>query len=261
MRLSQLARKISKTPKELLDFFESNGIRKYSSSNVKVNPEHINFVLQHFEKELNSGLPSTSDPADDKYKEDLKTSSGSEIKKMKTPVKTKKTDTEEKPDDVELIRAPKVKLQGVKVVGKIDIPNQALKTKDPAVEKSKQEKSVERSSDNQTYKQGSQSSGVFNKKDPKLRKSTNRITYQEKLRREKQERERTKRKQMREDKERKKKHYQKNVQSKIQQLPAKRKIKSQTKEPETAPIHATPPHYKNPLRRLWAWLNGVYDGY
>jgi len=262
MRLSQLARKVSKTPKELLDFLQSNGIGKYSGSNVKVDVEHINFVIQYFTQEYDEAIVSIPASSDNIKNENSGNPSKSESEETNTPVKINESVTKEETKNVELIRAPKVKLQGVKVVGKIDLPDRPVKTERSVINDPGKEQSVEDPNYKRTNKKSNKLPKSRFERGINHRKSKKRLTYQEKLRQEEREKERRKKKQMQQDRERKRKHYQKNVQSKIKPLPAKKKTKSLPAAPETTNITKTQvPLYKNPLRRFWAWLNGAYDEY
>jgi len=250
MRLSQLARQVSKTSRELIHFLESHEIRSYQSSNAKLEPDHVKLILDHFsghsisqpdQVEMDPGLNPKKEP------------DTPPIDRKKTGEKTK---IETESQEPEVIRAPKMKLQGVKVVGKIELPEKRIKTSDhkppdkisgkhPGMLKEAEEKGRAHSSD---------------KKKIAGKARTNRsMSYLDKQKKEERKREKEKRERLKKQKEKKRNHYQNKVQTKISPVQSKKKHPSKNtwnlkkNHPEPKPV------YKNPLRRFWAWLNGTYD--
>jgi hypothetical protein len=213
-------------------------------------PDHVKLVLDHFtghsishpdQAEMDPGLNPKNEP------------DTPPIERKKTGEKTK---IETESPEPEVIRAPKMKLQGVKVVGKIELPEKRIKTsahKDPDNNSGKHpgmKKDAEVTSRNHSS----------NKKKITGKTRANRsMSYLEKQKKEERKREKEKRERMKKTKERKRNHYQNKVQTKISPTQSKKKNPSKNirnlkkNQPEPAPV------YKNPLRRFWAWLNGAYD--
>lgn len=137
MRLGQLARKLALRPSEIIDFLASNNIVVEDSSNAKLQNEHVTLVMQRFAPAM---LAEVEKELIAEEQHDV----------AETPVElTKPVETIEEvlvqdnalPDDEvaitstlplpaagadadknEVIKAPKIALSGLKVVGKIDLP-------------------------------------------------------------------------------------------------------------------------------------------
>jgi hypothetical protein len=126
MRLGQLARKLAIRPSRIVEFLAAHNISLDESSNTRLADDQVNLIMKQFatgdavaagdevdapqvaEEEL--GL-NEGTGVEDKSAEDLSTTSQVEEAKA------------------EVIKVPKVELSGLKVVGKIDLPE--LKKKDP----------------------------------------------------------------------------------------------------------------------------------
>ncbi|MEM9859213.1 MAG: hypothetical protein AAF843_17775 [Bacteroidota bacterium] len=142
---------------------------------------------------------------------------------------------------IEVIRVKKVKLDGPKVVGKIDLPEVPVKAKPEPKEKEDRPKRKERYS---------------------RRKSSRKEPTPEQLRqREKREKERKRKEEENKKKKNRARFYKENVQPKpdIVSKPKKKKVAVQNYD-STPPKKDTKKH-SNPVKRLWAWLNGEYDKY
>lgn len=255
MRLSQLARQVSKTSKELIVFLHSRGIKSYTSSNAKIDPDHVRLIQNHFGPE---SISSPEDTISAGKKDREFDPSLHDEQPLKPEISQKKTSKQAinlpEPEETEIIRAPKIKLQGVKVVGKIELPEKPVK-----VTESKPTK--EENLENPTLKTGLERPGKsthFNKhKTSRYPKNKQSSSYLEKQKKEELRREKEKKERLRKEKEKKRIHYQKNVQSKIQpgRLKKKQEIKNSEKQNHNKPA----PVNKNPIKRFWAWLNGAYD--
>jgi len=124
MRLGQLARKLALRPSQIVDFLAARQIYLEEGSNAKLKDESVEDIVRHFAPEklqdvvvyLNSEI-------------EIETPKESEaIVVIEEPVReeirsevliVQPTLIEEKP---EVIKAPKVELSGLKVLGKIDLP-------------------------------------------------------------------------------------------------------------------------------------------
>lgn len=124
MRLAQLARKISVKPSEITEFLATRDIQLENSSNAKVMDEHVALVLTHFAPEMmhkdDVALPEA-------LISEQETSSGVDAEEFSQKVEEAETTNDVvTPDDAvetpEVIKPVKVELPGLKVVGKIDLP-------------------------------------------------------------------------------------------------------------------------------------------
>jgi hypothetical protein len=119
MRLGQLARQLAISPDELVTYLANREIALDSHPNTRLEDKHVEVILQHFapgndelRQQVQEQLPDTAEPLEAAPAEDA------------TPP--------------ELIKAPKVELPGLRVVGKIDLPEkkkpepEGLKPEDPA---------------------------------------------------------------------------------------------------------------------------------
>jgi len=302
MRLSTLARKIDKTPTQLIAFLEQKGIELENGLHSKLDSTTVDLVKDTYlpeEKQLEKKTiekekiedikveekqiveEKTEDVKIDEIKIDEKQLEEKEIEveeivekndelpilpeteksaanKPEVPetINEPKTGTlddleNENLGEIELIKAKKVKLDGIKVVGKIELPEKPKKeiaepkeetTESKTIEKpKKQQKSINRSFDRNR------------KKSPRGR-SRSPLSYEEKLKKEEQEKRRKRRQIDKAEKKRKKKYYEKNLKPKTLSTPRKKKQQS-----ADAVSNKKIVVHKNPLKRLWFWLNGDYD--
>jgi hypothetical protein len=149
MRVGQLARKLGISPTELINFLTSAGIQTPEASNTKLSPEHLRVAIRHFDP---AGKLEASLQEDNKQEESRQEEIKEEIVaagepffavqepavEVETPVEPipvgeETLNAEEGVSDnkVEVIKAPKVELAGLKVLGKIELPEK--KKKEPPV--------------------------------------------------------------------------------------------------------------------------------
>lgn len=152
MRLAQIARKVNKKPNEILEFIESSfNVKLEEDLNLKLSDEHESAIIAEFmpeepevEKvqETTSTKESSEPEITDSEQEEVieeepleeSTTSTTEVTDEVNAEETEQSDEEavetdadpfierEVDPDAELIKAPKVALEGIKVVGKIDLP-------------------------------------------------------------------------------------------------------------------------------------------
>src|SRR5436190_5624018 len=123
MRLGQLARKLSVRPAQILDFLSRRDIHIEDSTNTRVEDDHVPLIVRHFapetaDKILNSGNLETADeaaPAVDEARQQMEAPAVVENAPVEQP-------TDAMDAVVETIKAPKVELAGLKVLGKIELP-------------------------------------------------------------------------------------------------------------------------------------------
>ncbi|MTI39092.1 translation initiation factor IF-2 [Fulvivirga lutimaris] len=148
MRLSQVARKLNVGLSTIVDFLAEKGFEVESSPNGKITGEQFGMLSKEFadsasEKEEASGLSigikhteatQESEPAKTPKKEEdeevlIKNLSADKVK------------TEEKAEDKpQRVESEKPKLQGIKVLGKIDLGKKSEKKEEPAAPKAEEKK-------------------------------------------------------------------------------------------------------------------------
>lgn len=126
MRLGQLARKLSLRPSQLVDFLAENNIQTEEGSNTRLPDEYTRIIVQHFSPE---SLEEIMKPP---VVEEIPLLQSEPVLVTEEPVKLEqKTEeplvvSEDNPTDQqsepEVIRVPKIELSGLKVLGKIDLP-------------------------------------------------------------------------------------------------------------------------------------------
>jgi hypothetical protein len=124
MRLGQLARKLALRPAEIIGFLAKNSIQIEEGSNTRIEDDHVSLIMNYFAPERMAEM--TAELAAEKN------SSIPEIEVGPEPVKEVKVEDIQpliadvpsvNPESVvELIKAPKVELSGLKVLGKIELP-------------------------------------------------------------------------------------------------------------------------------------------
>jgi len=263
MRLSQLARELEISPSELIIFFKKNDINHYTSYNNKVSLKDHDLAYEHYKtkvvekKEENNGIVKMK-PDQEKLSDKDIIEPGEKDLKIKPITQEKNEDNfKDNHDDVEVIRMPKIKLEGVKVVGKIELPEPSTKThkKQESDQTSSTEKA--RTQKPTRKKQYDNSYGRRNLRKKPRRTNKKELSYEEKLKREEKKRIIEQQKIKKLKKEQKKQHYIKNVQSNVPFSKPKKKSKISPESEELPRKHK--PEYKNPFRKIWAWLNGEYD--
>lgn len=236
MRLSQLARRLSVKTTEIVDFLSSQQVAVEDRPNARIEPDHMKLVIRRFKPELIDELMRTEDEVIHELDTDVvstegtsgsTTGSGEEsIAGLSEEESTDRSElTEVQP---EVIRAPKLELPGLRVVGKIDLP-EPKKKEGPTDKEKLQDRSRERA-----------------QRDQGLNK--NPITLQ----REKEERERLKRKREEEKKLKKlrKERYLKKVQERKALKESKPKPSAQAPGSQRG---STRPAPKTWLGRFFRW--------
>ncbi|MDZ7648275.1 MAG: hypothetical protein U5K54_14435 [Cytophagales bacterium] len=125
MRLGQLARKLAIRPSQIVDFLAARQIYLEEGSNAKLKDESVENIVRHFAPEklqeivvyLNSESeiePIAKEPEVIIAKEEPV------VEEVRTATPIAQSDLVE--DKPEVIKAPKVELSGLKVLGKIELP-------------------------------------------------------------------------------------------------------------------------------------------
>jgi hypothetical protein len=131
MRLGQLARKLALRPADIVEFLAEKDIRIAEGTNVRLENDHVNLIMKRFVP----GWIETSEVEPEPEEEVILPEADSE------PLNSEQLDTEEPTppdgepveeqgpadDTNEVIRAPKIELSGLKVLGRIELPEQKKK--------------------------------------------------------------------------------------------------------------------------------------
>lgn len=141
MRLAQLARKLSIKPATIVEFLSSQGITLEDNANTKVEDEQVKAVVSHFAPGLFDAQPEPimePQPAEtetigETVDSSLEEETQSEVtlqEELVIPapiheeIEPVSADANTLPD---VIRAPKIELTGLKVLGKIELPEKKKK--------------------------------------------------------------------------------------------------------------------------------------
>ncbi len=126
MRLGQLARKLALKPIEIVGFLAKQNVLIEDGGNTKLEDDHVKLILQKFAPEHLEAPRPKAEPI---------------IQIPATPIVVENevvaevqipTNESREEETIELIKAPKVELSGLKVLGKIELPEP--KKKEPAPE-------------------------------------------------------------------------------------------------------------------------------
>jgi hypothetical protein len=152
MRLGQLARKLAVRPAEIMEFLASNNVQINENSNTRLEQDQMELVVQRFAadradeliKELSPKenitdveavayqeediiLPTTEDPQT-QPSETIESSPAIEPESAADVIDESLAPKEQTAEEkIEIIKAPKIALSGLKVIGKIDLPEDKKK--------------------------------------------------------------------------------------------------------------------------------------
>ncbi len=138
MRLGQLARKLAVRPIEIVNFLAVKNIHVEDGSNTRIEDDHVAMIVRKFAPERAEALltPHHTDAlADDEVPIPAENTS---FMPDEPTIELAGAEDEKSPDGVnpeekfELIKAPKVELSGLKVLGKIELPEAKKKESPPA---------------------------------------------------------------------------------------------------------------------------------
>lgn len=276
MRLRQLARKLDVNPSRLLDILSENGHSIENDPNFKLTEEQELLINNQIAPKKSKVEATVQEVSKEEIQEEAPAPAPKkkvlpkkiELKAPKPKAESPKIyslekEIEEKTKDIELIKAPKLKLDGLKVLGKIDLPapkQKPVKEEKEAEDKAKDIPKARRNNISEDRKR--QSEG-------KQRPSSLELEKRRQERKAKQKRE-AEEKHLKALKE---KHYKETVLAKQKANVAKKKKKAA--EPMVSKVAIEAPRMSKPktqkaqkvvkkktvLGRFWAWLNGAYDNY
>lgn len=129
MRLGQMARKLAMAPSEIVQYLASQQSVIEENSNIRLTDTQVELLLRKFAPDLINGHKPDPLPEPDRADEVVEISVPDAISQIdEIPQETSVTAPVENNRDVnevnneEVIKAPKVTLTGLKVLGKIDLP-------------------------------------------------------------------------------------------------------------------------------------------
>jgi len=136
MRLGQLARKLERSPTEIIEFLASKNIHIDDGVNNKLEASHLTLVLQQYAPtELQAQIVEDADDLAVELPPDA--SAKEEATLQETPSQEPIAEVDQlTPEQSDVIRAPKVELAGLKVLGKIELPDPRKKTAETPQENS-----------------------------------------------------------------------------------------------------------------------------
>lgn len=264
MRLGQLSRKLDVDSEAIVKLIEKNFREVNNHPNIKISDEELEFVVQHFapaqlepeeskEADVVTEDVAENTPVEDATEEEPKTEKPAFVEALRPKVITLEEEFNEKKKELETFKAEKPELEGLKVVGKIDLP-------EPKPKAPKEPKEENTPNDSQTINER----GLRQRNQKKgNRKNNNRNPVEAARKRAENQLKREKEAHLKKLKEQKKKHYEETVKAKIADKPKKKKKKKFVEQQavqatQQSSKHQTPKS-SNPIVRFWKWLNGDYD--
>ena len=292
MRLGQLSRKTGIKSDEIVDFLASQDIEVKRGGNAKVDDAHLPLIYDHFNiaitdepeadsdneqieevpESVNANLDPSQEIAEFHAGIDIEEEySEEELAEIKRKLEEQKAEYEKAPsEDRELIKAPKLNLPGLKVVGKIDLPEPKVKD-DSETETEEEKKTTESTNDGEVQeiterdlRKERRQRGKRKPRNRNTRKQPNINPVELERRKAQKEAERQKKLRKKAEKERKRKFYEENIQKAVRE-----KVTSKPEKDTSQPIKPTISQTKestrsqptkskksgNILVRIWRWLD------
>jgi hypothetical protein len=230
MRLGQLSRKISIRTNEIVALLAQRGVVVEDSFNARVEDEHVQYVISHFAPHLNipsepqTGQGQVAEPVEsttpsdvmqpvepspepqEAVAEDEHNSSAKEVQQPSEEGVSKPVESGLVNEVNGVIKAPKVELQGLKVLGKIELPEPKKKETGTEPDEAQPLEQPSRQTDPAKRKNAQKPRGAYDrpKKNPVVLERERRAREEEEQRKRKAELE----------KNRKTQHYHKRVKPK-----------------------------------------------
>ncbi len=267
MRLGQLSRQLDVSTDKIAKLLNDNFREVSSHPNVKLTDEELLFVQNQFPTEtealivdIKASAPEVVEapevenesivPETKETSTEASTETPAFVESLRPQVITLEDEFNAQKEDLELYKAEKPHLEGLKVVGKIELPEPVVKEKAKVEPKKEVSRTRDRKS-NRGRRSNELSLVEQRKKEERLAKKRK---YEEEQR----------------QKELKRKHYEETVKAKLVKAAPKKKkkvVKEDTVHvaPTTSTVRKTSPAKKaapkatNPIKRFWLWLNGAYD--
>lgn len=122
MRLGQLARKLSVRPSQIVDLLAKDQQYFEEGSNAKLNDDLVKQIVLHFAPDRLAELMTVQTQEIEEIQVEPEPVVEEVVEKVELPVEPLTAESTEVVSDTETIRAPKVELAGLKVLGKIELP-------------------------------------------------------------------------------------------------------------------------------------------
>jgi hypothetical protein len=131
MRIGSLARRLGIPPSDILGFLAVNNIEAESGANSRLAEDTLLRVVKHFAPEKVSEIFQAPDEVVEVVQEQVEEQVVQPVIEEPATVAEETPVEEEAPEvPLEVIRVSKVELQGLKVLGKIDLPQPKKKLED-----------------------------------------------------------------------------------------------------------------------------------
>ncbi len=123
MRIGTLARKLSVKPAQIVSFLETEFQSANAGAHTRLNEEHVRAVLRHFKADALFAGIELIDEEPEVQEEKAAPESSAPASAWPTEPEGYLAEATPAPEEKpEVIKAPKIELQGLKVLGKIDLP-------------------------------------------------------------------------------------------------------------------------------------------
>lgn len=241
MRLGQLARKLAVSPAEIIEYLAANNVEIENDTNTKLEAHSLALVTQRFGSALTDIAVEEEEKETEVDQPSVPETNVSEgvVADDTTETSPETSSVEEKTD---VIRAPKVELSGLKVLGKIDLPEP--KKKEPAPKEEGQE--TENKDRKPRRDERRNNNSRRDRKDSRPAKNPIALARE----REAKEAEEKRRLQAQREKELRTQYYQSRVKAHVPTKPA-RLVKEQVEQMSEADLREPP---KTWLGKFFRWL-------
>lgn len=265
MRLGQLSRKLEVKSDDIIKVLKDNFREVSNHPNIKIQEDELEYLLSHFGKDkVEASEEQTSEvqteatqKVEEDTEEELQESSDQPVfvESPRPKVITLENEFNERTSDLESFRVEKPELEGLKVLGKIELPEPKPKAevKENTPKEAKGDRTINERGAKRRYQ-----------KDSRRKNSKDRRTPAEQRKREEYLAEKRKKAEEQKLKELKKKHYEENVKAKIEAKPKKKKkkfVQQQATQSSSKITQSQKSASKNPVVRFWKWLNGDFDNF
>jgi hypothetical protein len=238
MRLGQLARKLSLRPAQLVEFLATHNIQMEESSNARMDDTHVELIVRHYAPEsLTQIVEEIEEP---ELAEEIPQPSVIEPATIEA-----ESDGEEKQEpEPQVIRVQKIELSGLKVLGKIELPELRKKETEPTPTEEGQEPATlpENPPVEQVARPRNQNKKQAHQRPVRAQQRPWKNPLELKRERETREAEEKKRKAQQQEKEKRKRHYEQKVKSVGQPKrakPVKQQAEVRKKPVDTRPVPKT----------------------
>lgn len=245
MRLGQLARQLSVRPSQIIEFLAQQNIQIEENSNTRMDDRHVVLVVQKFAPESMEKIVQTPDEI-----ETAEEILPSEVDQPMVDLLPEITPSENTTlQEVEVIRVPKIELSGLKVLGKIELPESKKKDNiQDQVEITTGEEQTDIQKVGHAPRKPREKKLKQRREQNEQRKWSNPLEKQRE--REAREAEERRLKEIEREKERRKKYYLEKVKTSTQ--PKRVKPSKEESELKVKPIKKTQP--TTWIGKFWKWL-------